>query len=367
MSGTYKIDMYHPVSGQRVAEISDMAYLAVNRFVNEPGAITFGLSGDHAALPIIAAHDDLDIVAQRRDDAAGLPWTPLLGGRLVRDETAYEHGDRTDIIAMGDLARLGQGEILYYPGTAGANVFVNVPGETAIKQIIRRNLGDLATTANGRLKPGTRAWLQIEADGGRGAIVSERVAWQGVLQAVQKLARQAGGDIDLVKVQQKPPRWEFRFYPGQRGQDRRSDVVFELARGNMAKPRIVRDRSRRATAIMVGGRGEEKDRDLVLRYAANWSANDDHELFYGATDVDQGELDILAARGDAELRQRAGAPQLTFQPLQTPDYRYMQHYNLGDLVRGRYRTLVTTHKVVADTFEITQGQAERIDVEVRQQ
>ena len=96
--------------------------------------------------------------------------------------------------------------------------------------------------------------------------------------------------------------WEFRYYPGQLGTDRTSTVIFSLNRGNMASPRLTRERRNAATVAIVGGQGEESDRAVVVRTGANYSVDWDVETFYNASSFSTDEG--LNSAGDAVLIER---------------------------------------------------------------
>src|SRR5690606_30648784 len=137
--------------------------------------------------------------------------------------------------------------------------------ETVMKALVTYNATSSGTTADGRIRNVATGGLTItvEADGGGGNTVDWYCAHDHLLETLQKLARIAGGDFDLIKT--AATTWDFKFYDGQRGTDRSSSVIFSLDHGNMARPRYQIDRREERTVAIVGGGGEGDDRTFVTR------------------------------------------------------------------------------------------------------
>lgn len=351
--------------GTKRAEVSDMLNLAYTRKVNAAGILTFDLVPEHAAIALLET--DGQVEAWRRDLAAGIPWTCdfatfYRGGAYQVDESGSETFTAT---CVGQLHLLSRRVVAYPANVVGYSKIRQSPAEAIMRRIVQTNCTSIATVANGRLRDGAIAGLDVETNQNRG----NAVAWSGpgniVLNELQALApaNVGGGDFDLVKTGAQA--WVFRFYPGQLGTDRSSGtgaVVFSRDFDNMGEPHLVYDRVDEKTVAIVAGQGEERARAFTVRTGPDFSATNDVEQFVDARNVK--EQDALATAGDQALATTRAWPVLTFTPLQTPQTFYGRHYFLGDLVRATYRDVTVVQKVVAATISLARDGGEDIRVEL---
>jgi hypothetical protein len=143
-------------------------------------------------------------------------------------------------------------------------------------------------------------------------------------------------------------------------------VRFGLEYGNMANPVHTDDRRGEITVVLVAGKGEESEREFVVRTGANYSTANDIETFVNAGDVERGETAALNARGDQALKGLQSVDNLAFRIMQTPACRYREHYDLGDLVTEiNPRTgAETVKKVTTIIGSLAESGEEQIDVEL---
>lgn len=359
MQDAYQLRFYDATTHALVAVVTDFLRLAYTRRVNAAGLVTFRLNGRH---PLLAnAADKMGVEVWRRHDGE---WRRELAA-LLRDERwqGDAGGEIYDGTAVGILTMLGWRIVNWAAGTSNRSQFVSAKAETIMKTLVATNAGTAATAANGRKRDGVIAGIAIEEDGVGGNVLDWYCHGQNLLESLQKLARVGGGDFDLEKT--AAGAYEFRWYGGQRGQDRTATVSFAVGLGNMGNPRYSVVRSNEATVAAVYGQGEGADRDYVTRTGANYAADNDIELFVDAKDIEKGQTAALQARGDEKLAELEARALFAFDVLQTPATRYGVHYDLGDLVTAvnPYLGATATQKITAVTVALDESGAESIKVE----
>lgn len=350
-------------SGVKLAEVSDFLTLAYTPRVNAPGVAVFTLSPTHSVIPLLELDGQVEVWS--RDLDAGIAWhaefeTLYRTAEYQVDENGDEVFTATCVGAMHLLSR----RVVAYPaGVSGKSVLTSLPAETVMRTIVDTNCTTNATVANGRLRTASDLGVSVEADDGRGNVVSWSGPGKVVLSELQDLARigVGGGDFDLVKA--GAAAWTFRFYSGQRGTDRTtgsSAVVFALLNGNMGQPHYVRDRVEEKTVAIVGGNGEAQARRFLVRTGHDYSTTNDIETFVDARNASG----ALVTAGDQALDAARARDVLTFDVLQTPACRYGRHYFLGDLVVARYRTVTNIVKVTGATTTRTRDGDTQVQIEL---
>lgn len=240
----------------------------------------------------------------------------------------------------GYLDLLNRAIIDEFAGSTGA--IKEGPAETVMKAFVNEQLGP---GAGARAMPG----LTIEADGGRGNIVRETHPHRKVLPIIQEIAQIGGGDFDVVRT--GAATWEFRWYTGQRGTDRSSTVLFNVARGNMEQPELRQSRHNETTVIVVGGQGNESDREIVRVTDATRAAASPWNRIEEWRDARQeADTDGLTDLGNERLEERRPKDDLSFKPLQVPGALLDKHYFFGDLVSAEMLDVSVTKKVQAYTY-----------------
>lgn len=359
MSAEYRIDI-KSISGTAQAIITDYRWLTYAREVNNIGVVQFEIAGDHTAIQYLTR--DAQVEIWRRDTAYGIDWYCDFYG-LIQDDTRNHDAEGVEhytVTAYDGYHLLKRRVVAYYAETENRSAYTGIPVETIAKNLVTYNLTSAGTVADGRMRDATLTGVSVEADSGRGVAVDWSCAWDGVLSELQKLADLGGFDFAMVKT--GPRAWEFRYYPDQLGTDRTQTVVFALERGNMAMPQLVRVRGNSATVAVVGGRGEESDRAIVVRYGANYSADWDVETFYNASSFSSDEG--LNSAGDAVLVERGPTEIFRFETVQTPGTLYGLHYFLGDTATARYAGTVYTVQVSSVVITVDSDGRQRIKIEM---
>jgi len=329
-------------SGDLQAVLTDFTSLSYNRKVNAPGLLQFTLPGDHDLLKMIGDKYQVEV------------WRKPEGGQFGREligimrNIEYYYSDRSKAVLTcpGLMSMLGWRIVNWYAGTNNRSAFTAKPAETIMKTLVDYNAGSAATTGNGRLRNGAIAGLTVEADGANGNSKDWNCAYDNLLETLQDLALIAGGDFDLVKTSSTS--WQFCWYTGQLGEDRTAKAVFTLERGNMANPQYKVLRMGAKTVCTVGGRGEGSARVTAIRTGADYSADNDIEMFANAVNCET--TAGLQAAGDAALKDKQARESFGFDVLQTPATRYGMHYTLGDLV-----TAINPYTGGSMTLKITEA------------
>ncbi len=338
-------------SGDRVALFTEQEILglAVHHKVNEAGTY---------ALTIDATIDDrcdlfeVDGQVEIWRRLPGYEWYKEFEGFHRSATYAMDASGRETYISSGvgynDL--LARRIIAEYAGSAGANK--SGKAETVIKRYVDEQAGPSAD-AGDRI-----AGLTIETDSGRGNDVAIVASYRNLLEVCQEIAAIGGGDFAIVGT--GDAEWQFRWYDGQLGTDRRSTTVFATGFGNMENPKLETNPAR-ANYVLVAGQGEGSERQWTTVPTVNAPTGIDRRtVFRDARDAPTKAVRLV--RGEAELKTGKATTALTFGIIQTERYQYGQHYFLGDLVTARYRNVSYDMKIVG--VRITLGLPDSIILEV---
>ncbi len=339
MSALYRLD-FKTEAGAKVAEVSNFLEFAVTDKINEVGLLTFTLRGNHPAIDQLARLGQIEL--WHKNAALDIPWQCFFYGLWLEDYE-FQRGQQLLFKAQvpSQRVKLSFDVVAFKASTANRARFVNAPAETVAKALVGYNLTSAATIANGRIYAGGSHGITVEADGGHGTLISDDFAFQNVLDAVQDVASNGGGDFDLVKI--GAASWEFRWYAGQLGADHSDDVLFSLGRGNMANPRYIYQGSKRKTVSLSAGSGQEDTRDVAANWAADYAANRHFGIYVDAQNDSDNEA--LASANLRALEESRQVEHFTFEPLQTPGCAFGKHYFLGDLAGAYFNGESFTVKV----------------------
>lgn len=334
-----------------------------SRSVNSPGSflLYFMRRAGETEAQFLARMAVFEIDGQvefwRRWPEQGIGWQ-LEGEFLTLDLRAYatvEGGMMLYVSGRGYLDLLGR-RIVEDP-TGSAEARKQGVAETVIKEYVEEQCGP---TAGARALPG----LTVQADGATGNAGGPwGKQYQVVLDVVQEIRSTGGGDVDVVGV--GPAAFEFRWYLGQRGTDRTATILFALERGNMEAPELSLSHHSEITAVLVGGQGEEADRELVWRTdpariaLSPWNRR---EAFRDARQ--EPDTAGLEALGDASLQEGSPKETLTFTPLQVPGCLLGKDYFFGDLVAAQFMGYSATKQVAGYTYTWNQD-AHDLSIELK--
>lgn len=359
MSTLYQLRIYNRAGAlQRV--VTDMLSMGYVKEVNAPGMLEFTLRADHAA--IAALELDGLVEVWRANPQRSIDWYVDFAGLFRYEERTADSDGRTSYRARcpGLLHLLSRPVVAYKSGTANRATFSSAKAETIVKTLVTYNATSSGTTGDGRVVD-AQALASVESDAARGETLDFACAWQNLLSSVQKVAAVGGGDFDIVKT--APTVYEFRWYAGQRGTDRSASVVFSLAFGNMANPRLTRNWIDERTVAIVGGQGQDATRAIVTRTGSTYEAG------YRAAEVFVNAAQYtttagLNGVGDEKLYQAQTRDELTFDVLQVPQSLYGRDYFLGDLVTGVYEGVTATKKIRRVSVGLAMDGSETVQVEM---
>jgi len=253
--------------------------------------------------------------------------------------------------------------ILWPADTSNRSDFDNVAAETVLKTLVQYNATSDATTGNGRwqdgdLSSGMGYTISIETDAGQGNSIGEALSGDNLLEALQQLRRDAGGDWSIKY--QSGATFLFSFHLGQLGSDKTSGanaVTFSLAKNNLRNPRLKRQNRGTATRALVAGQGSEDARITRDVNGADYATNNDIELFVDARDLPKASQ--LDTRGAIKLDERRPKILIDFDVNQTSDTFYSRvavtgrkTYREGDLVKAVYAGETFTRKIKSVSVSI---------------
>lgn len=337
-SGILKRAMLTPLSARYTESVSG----------DEP--LVFALNADD---PAILDMEEFDIFEARlRNKELGITdsgdFTRAFVG-ILRDwdmETDEDGVTAFTFYAPNERSILSWRSVLWYAGVANRSEFAGTPAETIMKTLVRYNCTADASIANGRQREGDLAAgmgidLMVAADGGNGGMLSVSPMGANLLEALQKLGGQAGGDFSLIW--QNGNDWEFDFHAGQLGADKSAGsdrVLFSLKNDTMRNPRL-RRRGAQATTAIAAGKGEGLSRSVSAVDGPDYAAGADLETFVDARN--ESTAAGREFRGQARLSDLKASEELTFDVLQTGNQFYSpiavtgrKTYRAGDLVLAVY-------------------------------
>jgi len=320
--------------------------LRLTRRVNDVAIHELTLNADDSRVSLFVVDGQLEV--WRRP--AGHDWQLEYEGFHRNAEWQQDSDGRETFVSQGvgyqDLLR--RRIIAAYAGSSEADK--SGKAEAVAKayvgeQIVSPAIGERAISG-----------FTVQADGGSGNTVAVARAYRNLLEVLQEIAVIGGGDFDVIGT--GAAEWEFRWYDGQRGADRRAQIVFATDYGNMLTPAL-KEQAARANTVLVLGQGEGSDRTWVWRPSAtDVEGLDRLEVARDARDTD--DTDILEDRGDAELYEGRTLDELSFAVVQVAGVQYGVDYGLGDLVSARYRSTDYDLKIVE--VDLRLGAPDQIEV-----
>lgn len=326
----YQLRVRDPTTGDPRTILEHWRSVSYERRVNSPGSIQLHMWGGDTTLK---SHFDTDAIVE--------VWRRYSGGSWYRDAVGL-HRSREDEITStglklftayqsGLLDLLARRILMGYAGTAYTDK--TDAAETLFKEFVTEQAvsGAIARAITG---------LTVAADGAGGLPITVTRAWRSLLDVLQEFGGFiAGGDFGL-EISETDASLIFRFYDGQFGLDRtwgnvhgNAPAVFSAERGNLRSVRYGLSRAGEVTAVIVGGKGEEEEREIEVRTDTTAIAESPWnriEVFAHATQADSAAA--LQEIGDARLEEGQARETLTCEVMQTAASVYGRDYDLGDLV-----------------------------------
>lgn len=346
-------------SGVLVARRNDFLNISISRTINAADIAVFSYSSAQVYVtPDLVMGYIIEIY--RRDLTQSIPWTQEFAGiirkikRTISEQTIFE------VSCVGMVGLLGTRIVAWRDGVVNRSVFLSQPAETVLKTLFNFNIGASATTANGRLLGGSITGMTTTASGGAGNAVSMSVAYMNLLQAMQKVSEEGGGDFDLLYT--APATWTYTWYTGQRGTNRTSTVRLSIPLNTVGELVIDDDRIVDFTSVIIGGTGEAAARLTNTAPSSLPTGLASREIFVDARNQKKSTATALFDIGSAELvRQSRRRTTYTATVIQGA-LMYGRDYFLGDLVTVQDGTTLITQKVAGIDIDFSSEGREDINV-----
>lgn len=358
MAPMYTVSLYNS-SGVLQAISQDYLDLAISRTVNAPdvAVLVYDATSRNAQYLTYGAI----ITILRADSAAGISSTQEFAGfirrivRTVNERTVYE------VTCIGMMAILGDRIVAWKSSRVNRSKFTSQPAETIMRNLVLYNIGANATLLDGRLLNGVLSTVTVPVSAGTGNTMSINLAYQNLLQAMQKVADDGGGDFSITYT--APSTWAYQWHLGQLGTNRTASVKLSVPLGTIGELVVNDDRIEDFTAVIVGGEGEAKARLIATWPATLPTGLNLRETFADARNLKKAKLARLEQRGKTLLiRQRRKRLTYTATLLQNAALRYGRDYFLGDLVTILDGTTEVTQKVQVIDLAFSADGKESVDV-----
>ena len=304
-------------------------------------------------------------------------WREKGGVLELQNETAYflqdwefwadSEGREYIRLVASDANWLLDTAIVLAKSTSAEAEKTGVPDDM-LKEVVYEQLGAGATFHATRQKIAVAPDLSLG-----GASVTKAFAYRNVFIVAQEICElaQEKNDVwlgfDVVRT--APGEFEFRTYTGQRGQDhsRTSGDPRMVGKqyGNFSQPTFGTYHADERNYAIVGGQGEDLDRELV--YRANWnrilvSKWNRREYFKDSRDDET--TAALESDGDAALEEFKPKQILTGTMHDTPGMLYNIHYGFGDILTAEAFGYNVDCHVTSVRVKVDQNNGEQIDVKL---
>lgn len=306
---------------RRIGEITDYRALTLNLIFNDVSTWELEMEASSPLAAELRTYGQ-GIIVTRNDE-------PVLTGFINSDERDWRVSDdgqvtdRLSITGVDDtwllFTRLAYPVRLGPPYTAQAYDVKTGQASTVMRQYVADNAAGNAHSARGY------STLDVDDDPLLGSTVTGRARFQHLTGLLQSLAT-AGGGLGF-RVLQIDDRAKFQVYQPV---DRSTSVVFAPERGTLRGFRYTR-KAPTGNYILAGGSGEGAARMIVE--GGDTASMTDYgrvEQFADKRGID--DLTELEQALDEELANRADQWEIQIEPIDTAQQRFMEHYNLGDLV-----------------------------------
>lgn len=287
----------------------------------------------------------LDYIVSVRRKIPGGDWRTEFEGLHRISRFFFDNEDKEHFVSSGgELPTLLQRPTIQ-PDTGSAFFLREEPFTDIMVDLVDYNMGPNAAVDR------QFANVAVMAKTGQGDTVRYGRRQIKVYEALEELAG-LGADFTLER---EDDTITFHVYYPRYGQDRRIDntrgntpVVFSIERQNMRLPQFTRDRSSEKTVAYVAGEGVGVTQEIVERTSL-WGAEHDSpwnriEEFVPTSQFT--ETAGLMAVGDGYLAENRELVSFDFEAIPTPGCLYGVHWDLGDLVTGRYRGVNMDMRVV---------------------
>lgn len=337
---SYQIVCLHPVSGQvlRIFDSQSIYELRYSRVYNSIGACVFTIPFTQISLDIVDL-TDMFVDVQR---------TSPLTGELITEETylarrwqRFSESDERYSIGGVSLNHLLSRRVIDPdddPNEAGGYSTKAGAADTVMYQYASEQIGGVASAE--RQMPG----LSIAGVFGTAAVnVGYRLAYENLLETLQKIAQQASLDFQIVRTTGINMQLNIGNLTVDRTQDANYPntpfVLLNPQRGNLSSPSFTRDRGNEATFVYMRGKGQGAARTLLTTFSDATSASPFNriEVAADARNVEKGDSLGMLTEADNVLKERQQLIQLDFTPEGTePGNLYRLNWDVGDLLSASW-------------------------------
>jgi hypothetical protein len=316
--------------------INEFNSLDYARKRNKPGALQLIMPTKALGIGITPVRDGrLEVF---RSAGASTPYLDMDTVWFIESWTQKSDDDTFIINAIDTIGILSRRLIAYYTGKAKTDKKKVV--ETVLKEIVNENFGASATAVRN-----ISAYLNVEADTGKGPIVHEVCGWKYVLDALQDacdMAENKGSYFSFDITKKSDTVLEFRTYENQRGVNRGqssdNSLTVSDVNGSLSDAELTVDYSEEHNFIYVGGKGEGSNRAKATSEDASRSTISPYsrcEYFLEANNTTK--KTALQDKGYKQLNKSRPIMKLTGKIIETKNTLYGVHYNYGDIVIAQYK------------------------------
>jgi hypothetical protein len=353
----YVIEVYSS-AGVRQATVTDyIGTLDVGLVCNGVDVVRFTVNATSSYASYLVNGAIIEVY--REDIYAGIAMYRAFAGTVQTTATAISDTTVIEVTALG-MNFLASTRIVAYPaGVTNRAQFTAQASETIMKTLWNYNVGSLATTANGRYLDGRITGATTSATTGAGTVQSISVAGLNLLNALQNVQKNAGGDFAVIYT--APATWAFTWYTGQLGTDRSASVIFSVSNGTVGQMTLSSDNVNSASAAIVAGQGEGSARVVVTRPASLPTGLALKEVWVDARN--QKTVAEYQNLGTATLAQIVrDVSTVSVSVIQSNALRYGRDYFLGDIVTVDTGAGTVTRKIDAVSMKYSREGKEVVDV-----
>lgn len=360
MSSEYQIWLKTP-TGVPLAILDRFISLELIRSVNSTGTLKLVLPW--GAYPINYFADDTIFEVWRSVDG-GLPYLEgetIFFQEYIAKKTSADGLRTLEIEALDPLFLIDQHIVAYNSNTPQTEK--NGLADDVIKQIVKENLGNLATDATRNIP-----LLAVQGNLSQGPQMSKSIAHRPLDNVLKEIVQDAfikgtylAYDIvSLVPVSSVS--LEFRTYLNYRGMDRRwptstKPLMLDPDLGQLTEVERAYDRRDLHNVIYAGGRGKETQRvvataiDSAAVSASPWARR---ETWIDARNT--ADPNAVQAEANQELRAKRAKKTFSARMTDTASVKYGRDYRFGDFITTVFDGETLDARVDAIRLSVQSGQ-----------
>lgn len=360
----YQVKIFSPLTGLQVATIVNPRSLYYEKWVNNSHTYQLVLDSDDPVVPFFVT-DAIVEIWRRIPGASGTPWYREISCLHRTEQFNLEENGRELFTSYGrglnDL--LSRRAILYFANNAFT--LKQGPGETVMKQLVEENAADGAENSSRRSFNSYVAsvlGLSVSTDNSQGLEWKGAMPWRNLLDVLKEIALTSHVDFEVERT--GPRTFSFNTYYPQRGTDRTATLTFSPYLGNMTNIVYVKSRVEEATVVAVLGQGGESARQVIIRQSDAIGDSPWNTIETTRDARNQPDITSLISTGDVALQEVQAHETFTFNTLQTAESQYGRDYDVGDKVRGSYKTIYVVKKITCAKVTISrQAPIENVQME----